>query len=70
MELLAGRSAGRGLSAGGSARQRAFPGQPFRAAVGFFAGGCACACESRLELFYSQCTPKSYDGADSDSAGS
>ena len=34
-----------------SARQRAFPGQPLRAAVSFFAGGCACACEGRLELF-------------------
>ena len=28
MELLAGRSAGRGLSAGGSARRRAFSGSP------------------------------------------
>jgi len=49
---------------------RTYPGLAFRAAVGFFAGGCACACESRLELFYSQYTPKSCDGADSDSAGS
>ena len=35
MELLAGRSAGRGLSAGGSARRRAFSGSPLAPRASF-----------------------------------